>query len=106
MVELETRGKEQGEQLQPPAALPRVWTSHFVVPLHETEGEDTAQQQLQEQQQQFETKGQVIVVDAGEKRVVVCSRINSHNQVRCHRTGSSHSGAEESPREETQTNQT
>ena len=28
-----------------------------------------------------------------------CSRINSHNQVRGHRTGSSHSGAEEYPRE-------
>ena len=34
-----------------------------------------------------------------------CSRINSHNQVRGHRTGSSHSGAEEYPRERTQTNQ-
>ena len=29
-----------------------------------------------------------------------CSHINSHNQVRGHRTGSSHSGAEEYPREE------
>ena len=28
-----------------------------------------------------------------------CSHINSHNQVRDHRTGSSHSGAEEYPRE-------
>ena len=28
-----------------------------------------------------------------------CSYINSHNQVRGHRTGSSHSGAEEYPRE-------
>ena len=28
-----------------------------------------------------------------------CSHINSHNQVRGHRTGSSHSGAEEYPRE-------
>ena len=27
-----------------------------------------------------------------------CSRINSHNQVRGHKTGSSHSGAEEYPR--------
>ena len=34
-----------------------------------------------------------------------CSQINSHNQVRGHRTGSSHSGAEEFPREKTQTNQ-
>ena len=33
-----------------------------------------------------------------------CPHINSHNQVRGHRTGSSHSGAEEYPREETQTN--
>ena len=32
-----------------------------------------------------------------------CSHINSHNQVRGHRTGSSHSGAEEYPREKTQT---
>ena len=28
-----------------------------------------------------------------------CSHTNSHNQVRGHRTGSSHSGAEENPRE-------
>ena len=34
-----------------------------------------------------------------------CSHINSHNQVRGHRTGSSHSGAEEYPRRKTQTNQ-
>ena len=34
-----------------------------------------------------------------------CSHINSHNQVRGHRTGFSHSGAEENPREKTQTNQ-
>ena len=34
-----------------------------------------------------------------------CSYINSHNQVRGHRTGSSHSGAEEYPGERTQTNQ-
>ena len=33
-----------------------------------------------------------------------CSHINSHNQVRGHRTGSSHSGDEEYPREKTQTN--
>ena len=32
-----------------------------------------------------------------------CSHINSHNQVRGHRTGSSHSGVEEYPREKTQT---
>ena len=32
-----------------------------------------------------------------------CSHINSNNQVRGHRTGSSHSGAEEYPREKTQT---
>ena len=32
-----------------------------------------------------------------------CSHINSHNQIRGHRTGSSHSGAEEYPREKTQT---
>ena len=30
-----------------------------------------------------------------------CSHINSHNQVRGHRTGSSHSGAEEYPRKKT-----
>ena len=34
-----------------------------------------------------------------------CSHINSHNQVRGHRTGSSHSGAEEYPRENTHTTQ-
>ena len=34
-----------------------------------------------------------------------CSHINSHNQVRGHRTGSSHSGAEEYPREIPQTSQ-
>ena len=34
-----------------------------------------------------------------------CSHINSHNQVRGHRTSSSHSGAEEYPRKKTQTNQ-
>ena len=34
-----------------------------------------------------------------------CSHINSHNQVRGHRTGSSHSGTEEYPREKAQTNQ-
>ena len=33
-----------------------------------------------------------------------CSHINSHNQVRGDRTGSSHSGAEEYPREKTQNN--
>ena len=33
------------------------------------------------------------------------SHINSHNQVRGHRTGSSHSGAEEYPRENTHTTQ-
>ena len=32
-----------------------------------------------------------------------CSHINSHNQARGHRTGSSHSGAEEYPRENTHT---
>ena len=32
-----------------------------------------------------------------------CSHINSHNQVRRHRTGSSHSGVEEYPRENTHT---
>ena len=32
-------------------------------------------------------------------RCCCCSHINSHNQVRGHRTGSSHSGAEENPRE-------
>ena len=31
-----------------------------------------------------------------------CSHINSHNQIRGHRTGSSHSGAEEYPGEKTQ----
>ena len=36
---------------------------------------------------------------------VCCSQINSHNQVRGHRTGSSHFGAEEYPREKTQTSQ-
>ena len=34
-----------------------------------------------------------------------CSHINSNNQVRGHRTCSSHSGAEEYPREKTQTTQ-
>ena len=34
-----------------------------------------------------------------------CSYVSSHNQVRGHRTGSSHSGAEEYPREKTQTTQ-
>ena len=34
--------------------------------------------------------------------VVVCSHINSQNQIRGHRTGPSHSGAEEYPREKTQ----
>ena len=34
-----------------------------------------------------------------------CSRSNSHYQVRGHRTGSSHSGAEEYPREKAQTSQ-
>ena len=34
-----------------------------------------------------------------------CSHINSHNQVRGHRTGSRHYGAEKYPREKTQTNQ-
>ena len=34
-----------------------------------------------------------------------CSHIDSRNQVRDHRTGSSHSGAEEYPREKTQTTQ-
>ena len=33
-----------------------------------------------------------------------CSHINSHSQVRGHRTGSSHSGAEEYPRGKAQTN--
>ena len=33
-----------------------------------------------------------------------CSHINSHDQVRGHRTGSSHSGAEEYPREKCKTN--
>ena len=37
--------------------------------------------------------------------LICCSHINSHNQVRGHRTGSSHSGAEECPRKKTQTNQ-
>ena len=35
------------------------------------------------------------------KHICCCSHINSHNQVRGHRTGSSHSGAEEYPRENT-----
>ena len=34
-----------------------------------------------------------------------CSHINSHNQVRGHRTGSSYSGAEEYPRKKARTNQ-
>ena len=34
-----------------------------------------------------------------------CFHINSHDQVRGHRTGSSHSGAKEYPREKIQTNQ-
>ena len=34
-----------------------------------------------------------------------CCNIKSHNQVRSHRTGSSHSGAEEYPRENTHTTQ-
>ena len=37
--------------------------------------------------------------------VCCCSQINSHNQIRGHRTGSSHSGAEEYPRENTHTTQ-
>ena len=40
-----------------------------------------------------------------EGRCCCCFNINSHNQVRGHRTGSSHSGAGEYPREKTQTNQ-
>ena len=36
---------------------------------------------------------------------ICCSHINSHNQVRGHRTGSSHSGAEEYPREKHKQNQ-
>ena len=35
----------------------------------------------------------------GTNRACCCSHINSHNQVRGHRTASSHSGAEEYPRE-------
>ena len=37
--------------------------------------------------------------EAGRLRCCCCSHINSNNQVRGHRTGSSHSGAEEYPRE-------
>ena len=36
--------------------------------------------------------------------LIPCSHINSHNQVRGHRTGSSHSGAGEYPRKKTQAN--
>ena len=62
---------KQQQQLQPLAAPPRVRTAQFVIPPHETENEDTAQQQLQEQQQQFETKGQYMGADAGKKGAVV-----------------------------------
>ena len=64
MVEIETRGEGQGEllqlplkqqQLQPPAAPPRVRTSQLVFPMLETGSERTAQQQPQGQQEQFET---------------------------------------------------
>ena len=71
---LETRGGGQEEHfqlppkqhqlLQPPAAPPPVWTSQLVIPLLEAGSESTAQQQ-----QQFETEGQGMVVDAG-KNVV------------------------------------
>ena len=65
IAELETRGEGQEEllqlplkqqqQLQPPAAPPRVMTSQLVYPMLETGSERTAQQQLQVQKQQFET---------------------------------------------------
>ena len=45
----------------------------------------------------------VVVVVASHR--CCCSHINSHNKVRGHRTGSSHSGAEEHPSEKSQTNQ-
>ena len=61
MVDLEMRGEEQEEllklpleqqqQLQPPAAPPRVWTSQLVFPMLETGIERTAQQQPQGQQE-------------------------------------------------------
>ena len=47
----------------------------------------------------------VAAEDAGCCCCCCCSHINSHNQVRGHRTGSSHSVAEEYPREKTHTTQ-
>ena len=76
MVEFETRGEEQEEllqlplkqqegllqlqlkqqqQLQPPAAPPRVWKLQLVFPMLETGSERTAQQRPQGQEEQFET---------------------------------------------------
>ena len=66
MVELEARREEpeelvqlslnQQQQLQPPAAPARVWTTQLVFPMLETGSDRTAQQQPQGQQQQFETR--------------------------------------------------
>ena len=47
----------------------------------------------------------VVVVIVVVAAVVVVFRINSHNQVRGHRTSPSHTVAEEYPRRKTQTNQ-
>ena len=73
MVELETSGEEQEEllqlplkqqqQLQPPAAPPRVRTSQPAFPMLETGSESTAQQQPQGQQEQLETGEKVWLQD-------------------------------------------
>ena len=87
MMALGKRGDDQEEQLrlpskqepqqhlQPPAAPSPVWKSQLVIPLLETVSESTAQQQPQEQQQQFETKGQGMV-DAG-KNITPCTNIHN-----------------------------
>ena len=81
-VELETRGEEQEgllqlalkqqqqqQLLQATAAPLPVWTSQLVIQLLETGSKSTAHQQSQGQQQQFKTKGQGMVVDAGNAKM-------------------------------------
>ena len=55
--------------MQPAAARPLVWKSQLVIPLLEAGSESTVQQHPQEQQQQFETEGQGVLVDAGKSMV-------------------------------------
>ena len=109
----EPRTKEKGPKSPPPPLVPKP-SSHPSLGAHSRDSKNFLSSQYEELAQIFSSRRFRKVTSKAFVRATTrptvfmrpcccccccCSHINSHNQVRGHRTGSSHSGAEEYPRE-------